>query len=65
MTTYTLNGLDRMGKLALKPMIEGGAKIECFDDVVGSTKMQAHPLEFNTVYGHWDAVSSHDVKSSR
>lgn len=27
MTTYALNGLGRMGKLALKPLLEKGAKI--------------------------------------
>ena len=29
MTTYALNGLGRIGKLALRPLLESGAKIAC------------------------------------
>ena len=35
MTTYALNGLGRMGKLALKPLLESGAKIAWINDAVG------------------------------
>ena len=34
MTTYALNGLGRIGKLALKPLLERGAKIAWINDAV-------------------------------
>ncbi|NOE26743.1 ArsJ-associated glyceraldehyde-3-phosphate dehydrogenase [Ruegeria sp. HKCCD6157] len=55
MTTYALNGLGRMGKLALKPLLEKGAKIDWINDAVGDPEMHAHLLEFDTVHGRWDA----------
>jgi glyceraldehyde 3-phosphate dehydrogenase len=63
MTTYALNGLGRMGKLALKPLLESGAKIAWINDAVGDPEMHAHLLEFDTVHGRWDAAFSHDVDS--
>ncbi|WP_425074521.1 ArsJ-associated glyceraldehyde-3-phosphate dehydrogenase [Sagittula sp. S175] len=63
MTTYALNGLGRMGKLALKPLLEKGAKIAWINDAVGSPEMHAHLLEFDTVHGRWDAAFSHDADS--
>ncbi|MEQ8249569.1 MAG: ArsJ-associated glyceraldehyde-3-phosphate dehydrogenase [Alphaproteobacteria bacterium] len=63
MTTYALNGLGRMGKLVLKPLLERGAKIAWINDAVGDPSMQAHLLEFDTVHGRWDADFGHDEKS--
>ncbi|WP_118138739.1 ArsJ-associated glyceraldehyde-3-phosphate dehydrogenase [Oceanicella sp. SM1341] len=63
MTTYALNGLGRMGKLALKPLLESGAKIAWINDAVGDPEMHAHLLEFDTVHGRWDAAFSHDDES--
>lgn len=63
MTTYALNGLGRMGKLALKPLLERGAKIAWINDGVGGPEMHAHLLEFDTVHGRWDAEFSHDADS--
>lgn len=63
MTVYALNGLGRMGKLALRPLLERGAKIAWINDAVGDTAMQAHLLEFDTVHGRWDAAFSHDAGS--
>ncbi|WP_460275853.1 ArsJ-associated glyceraldehyde-3-phosphate dehydrogenase [Celeribacter sp. ULVN23_4] len=63
MTTYALNGLGRMGKLALKPLIESGAKIAWINDAVGDPEMHAYLLEFDTVHGRWDAAFSHDADS--
>lgn len=39
MTTYALNGLGRIGKLALKPLLEKGAKIAWINDAVGDPEM--------------------------
>ncbi|WP_341863988.1 ArsJ-associated glyceraldehyde-3-phosphate dehydrogenase [Gymnodinialimonas sp. 57CJ19] len=63
MTTYALNGLGRIGKLALKPLLERGAKIAWINDAVGDPEMHAHLLEFDTVHGRWEADFAHDADS--
>ncbi len=52
-----------MGKLALKPLLEKGAKIAWINDAVGDAEMHAHLLEFDTVHGRWDATFEHDDDS--
>ena len=56
MTTYALNGLGRIGKLALRPLLERGAQIAFINDAVGDSAMHAHLLEFDSVHGRWPAV---------
>lgn len=63
MTTYALNGLGRIGKLALRPLLESGAEIAWINDAAGDPAMHAHLLEFDTVHGRWDAEISHDAES--
>ncbi len=63
MTTYAINGLGRMGKLALRPLLERGAKIAFINDAVGDPEMHAHLLEFDTVHGRWPAAFSHTADS--
>lgn len=63
MTTYAINGLGRIGKLALRPLIESGADIAFLNDAVGDPEMHAHLLEFDTVHGRWDAAFSYDDTS--
>ena len=63
MTTYAVNGLGRMGKLALKPLLDRGANIAWINDAVGDPEMHAHLLEFDTVHGRWDATFGHDAES--
>ncbi len=63
MTTYAVNGLGRMGKLALKPLLEKGAKIAWINDGVGNPEMHTHLLEFDTVHGRWDAEFAYDENS--
>lgn len=63
MTTYAINGLGRMGKLALRPLLERGADIAFVSDAIGDPEMHAHLLEFDTVHGRWPAVFSHDADS--
>jgi glyceraldehyde 3-phosphate dehydrogenase len=60
MTVYALNGLGRIGKLALKPLLDRGAEIAWINDAVGDPAMHAHLLEFDTVHGRWDAEFAHD-----
>ncbi len=55
MVTFAVNGLGRIGKLAIKPLIESGAEIAFLNDAVGSPEMHAHLFEFDTVHGRWDA----------
>lgn len=63
MTTYAINGLGRIGKLALRPLIESGAKIAFLNDAIGDPEMHAHLLEFDTVHGRWKADFSYDNDS--
>jgi glyceraldehyde 3-phosphate dehydrogenase len=63
MTTYALNGLGRIGKLALRPLLERGAKIAFINDAVGDPAMHAHLLEFDSVHGRWPAKFEADAKS--
>ncbi|MEO0342139.1 MAG: ArsJ-associated glyceraldehyde-3-phosphate dehydrogenase [Pseudomonadota bacterium] len=55
MTTYALNGLGRIGKLAIRPLLDRGADIAFVNDAIGDPHMHAHLLEFDTVHGRWDA----------
>lgn len=63
MTTYALNGLGRIGKLALRPILERGAKVAFINDAVGDPAMHAHLLEFDSVHGRWPAVFEADEGS--
>lgn len=63
MTVYALNGLGRVGKLALKPLLESGAEIAWINDAVGDAQMHAHLLEFDSVHGRWQAEISSDADS--
>ncbi|SFQ08528.1 ArsJ-associated glyceraldehyde-3-phosphate dehydrogenase [Tranquillimonas alkanivorans] len=60
MTTYALNGLGRIGKLALRPLLESGAEIAWINDAVPGPELHAHLMEFDSVHGRWDADISHD-----
>ena len=60
MTIYAINGLGRIGKLALRPMIERGDTIAFLNDAVGDPALHAHLLEFDTVHGRWAAEFRHD-----
>jgi glyceraldehyde 3-phosphate dehydrogenase len=63
MTTYALNGLGRIGKLALRPLLERGAKIAFINDAVGDPVMHAHLLEFDSIHGRWPATFEADEGS--
>lgn len=63
MTTYALNGLGRIGKLALRPLLEHGAKIAFINDAVGDPAMHAHLLEFDSIHGRWPAAFEADDSS--
>jgi glyceraldehyde 3-phosphate dehydrogenase len=63
MTTYALNGLGRIGKLALRPLLERGAKIAFINDAVGDAAMHAHLLEFDSIHGRWPAAFEADEET--
>ena len=63
MTVYAVNGLGRIGKLILRPLLERGAKVAWINDAVGDSAMHAHLFEFDTVHGRWDADFAHDAES--
>ena len=63
MTTYALNGLGRISKLTLRPLLERGAKVAFINDAVGDPAMHAHLLEFDSVHGRWPAVFEADEGS--
>ncbi|MGC1487705.1 MAG: ArsJ-associated glyceraldehyde-3-phosphate dehydrogenase [Albidovulum sp.] len=63
MTTYALNGLGRIGKLALRRLLERGQKIAFVNDAVGDPAMHAHLLEFDSVHGRWPARFAADDTS--
>lgn len=60
MTVYALNGLGRIGKLALRPLLERGAEVAWLNDAIGDPATHAHLLEFDSVHGRWPAVFSAD-----
>jgi glyceraldehyde 3-phosphate dehydrogenase len=63
MTTYAVNGLGRIGKLSLQPLLARGARIAWINDAVGDPEMHAHLLAFDTVHGRWRADFAHDAGS--
>ncbi|TFL16651.1 ArsJ-associated glyceraldehyde-3-phosphate dehydrogenase [Jannaschia formosa] len=63
MTVYAVNGLGRIGKLALRPLLERGAEIAWINDAVGDAAMHAHLLEFDTIHGRWNAAFAADESS--
>ncbi len=63
MTVFAVNGLGRMGKLALRPLLARGAEIAFVNDAAGDPAMHAHLLEFDSVHGRWDAEFSSDDTS--
>lgn len=63
MTVYAVNGLGRIGKLVVRPLLESGAEIAFLNDAVGNPEMHAHLLEFDTVHGRWNASFAFDEAS--
>ena len=63
MTTYAINGLGRIGKLVLRPLLERGATMAFINDAEGEPALYAHLLEFDSVHGRWPARFAHDAKS--
>jgi glyceraldehyde 3-phosphate dehydrogenase len=60
-----INGLGRMGKLALRAFFDGGipGEIVLVNDAAGDPATHAHLFEFDSVHGRWPAVFAHDRDS--
>ena len=65
MTRIALNGLGRIGKLALRDLIDTGAggDIVLLNDPVGTPEQHALLMEFDSVHGRWKAEIGHDAES--
>ena len=65
MTRIALNGLGRIGKLALRDLIDMGAggEIVLINDLVGDAEQHALLMEFDSVHGRWPREISYDVNS--
>ncbi|SNS86179.1 ArsJ-associated glyceraldehyde-3-phosphate dehydrogenase [Tropicimonas sediminicola] len=65
MTRIAINGLGRMGKLAMRSFIDRGlnGEIVLLNDAAGDPEQHALLMEFDTVHGRWLADISHDADS--
>ena len=61
MPRIALNGLGRIGKLALRNLIDAGAEIVLLNDPIGTPEQHALLLEFDSIHGRWKAdISDND-----
>lgn len=65
MTRIALNGLGRIGKLALRDLIDNGCggELVLINDPVGTPEQHALLMEFDSVHGRWNADVSFDDDS--
>ena len=62
MTRVAINGLGRMGKLALRALFQPGEapEVVLLNDPAGTPEQHALLLEFDTVHGRWPIAIGHD-----
>ncbi len=65
MPKIALNGLGRIGKLALRDLFDRGLgeDIVLLNDLAGDAEQHALLLEFDSVHGRWTGDISHDADS--
>ncbi|WP_054008481.1 ArsJ-associated glyceraldehyde-3-phosphate dehydrogenase [Cypionkella psychrotolerans] len=65
MPRIALNGLGRIGKLALRDLIDtgSGGEIVLINDPVGEPEQHALLMEFDSVHGRWPRAISYDADS--
>ena len=65
MTRIALNGLGRIGKLALRDLIDTGAggEIILINEPMGTPDQHALLMEFDSVHGRWPRAISCDANS--
>jgi glyceraldehyde 3-phosphate dehydrogenase len=62
MPRIAINGLGRIGKLALRDLIDTGASgdIVLLNDIEGDAEQHALLMEFDSVHGRWKTPVAHD-----
>ena len=63
MVTYGINGIGRIGKFALKALIEREAKVSWINDSSGTIDLHRHLLEYDSVHRKRNAEYRKDEKS--
>ena len=63
MVKIALNGFGRIGKLALRRLIDNDISVAFINDKNGDPDLFAHLLEFDTVHGRWSRSISNDSVS--
>ena len=63
MVKLALNGFGRIGKLALRRLIDNDISVAFINDKNGDPDLFAHLLEFDTVHGRWSRSISNDSVS--
>ena len=65
MPRIAINGLGRMGKLALRRIfdLDAGAEVVLLNDAEGTPDQHALLMEFDSVHGRWRADIGHDSES--
>jgi glyceraldehyde 3-phosphate dehydrogenase len=65
MPRIALNGLGRIGKLALRDLIDTGAggELVLINDPVGTPEQHALLMEFDSVHGRWPRAIEYDTAS--
>jgi len=53
LTSYAINGFGRIGKLALRVLLERNEDVAFINDPVGDPESHAHLLEFDSIHGRW------------
>ena len=63
MTRIAINGLGRIGKLALRDLMDRGmgGEIVLINDSLCDAEQHALLMEFDSVHGRWDGVTGHDA----
>ena len=54
MTKIALNGVGRIGKLAVRLLLQNNYNLIHLNEINGDTKSLMHSLEFDSIHGKWD-----------
>lgn len=55
MTKIALNGVGRIGKLAVRLLLKNNYNLIHLNEINGDTKSLMHSLEFDSIHGKWDS----------
>ena len=60
MTKIALNGVGRIGKLAVRLLLQNNYNLIHLNERNGDTKSLIHSLEFDSIHGKWDSNFQED-----